>query len=93
MRIFEEFFALACKKSKDGAIAIGILLASNSRIDRILAEAAERVVLEVGRRRSVFRVLKATDDPCASFALRSSTGKDVTRSAFKILIGNVGFEE
>jgi hypothetical protein len=49
MRIFHWLFAFPCEECKDGAIGLGGLLASNSGIDRIFAEAAEGVVLEVGR--------------------------------------------
>jgi hypothetical protein len=89
----KRFLPWRANRAKDGAITFDILLASNNRIDCVLAKTAEGVVLEVGRRRLVFRVLKAPDDTSASLALRSSTRKDVTRSAFEILKGNIGFEE
>jgi len=49
MRIFYRLFAFACEECEDGATEFGSLLASNSCVDRIFAEAAEGVVLEVGR--------------------------------------------
>jgi hypothetical protein len=93
MRIFYQLFAFASKECEDGAVKLGGLLAGDSCVDRIFAEAAEGMVLEVGRGCFVLRVLKATDNACARLALRSSTGKGMAWSTFVILKGNVGFEE
>jgi hypothetical protein len=49
MRIFHRLFAFACEECEDGAAEFGGSLASNGCIDRIFTEAAEGVVLEIGR--------------------------------------------
>jgi len=48
-RIFHWLFAFACEECEDGAAELGGLLASNSCVDCIFTEAAEGVVLEIGR--------------------------------------------
>jgi hypothetical protein len=93
MRIFHWLFAFACEEREDGAAKLWGLLASNSCVDRIFAEAAEGVVLEIGRGCFVLRVLKATDNACSCLALRSGTGEDMAWATFIILKGNIGFEE
>jgi hypothetical protein len=93
MRIFYRLFAFACEECEDGATKFGSLLASNSCVYCIFAEAAEGMVLEVGRGRFILRVLKAADNTVACLALRGGTGKYMARSIFMIPEGNVGFEE
>jgi hypothetical protein len=93
MQIFYRLFAFVCEECEDGATEFGSLLASNSCVDRIFAEAAEGVVFEVGRGWYVLQVLKAADNTSTCLALWGSTGENMARLIFMILEGNVGFEE
>jgi hypothetical protein len=54
VRIFHWLFAFACEECEDRAGELGSLLACDTCIDCIFAEAAEGVVLEVGRGGFVF---------------------------------------
>ena len=81
------------EESKDGAIEVGGLLASNSCIHGIYTKAAESMVLEVGRGCFVLQVLKAMDNASAHLALWSSTGKEMAWLTFIKLEGDIGFEE
>lgn len=88
-----RLFPLASEKGEDGAIACKGFLASDSIIDSILAKTAKGVMLQIGSRRFILRVLKATNATCAYFALGSGTSEKVAGSIVVVLKGNVGLEE
>jgi hypothetical protein len=93
MCILDRWFAVAGEEGEDGAVAREVLLASNSGIDCIFAEAADSVMLEVSRRRFVLRVLEATNTTNTQLAPRRGTGEKMAQSSFMVLNSNVGLEE
>lgn len=86
-------FTFASKQGENRTIACGRLLASDSGIDCVFTEAADGVMLEVGSRRFVLRILEATHATRTYFAFGGSASEKVAGSILVDLEGDIRFEK
>lgn len=86
-------FTLPRECCKDGTRRSAALDAFQGIVDRLLAEAPDRVMLEIGGGRFILRVLKATHALQGALAPGSSTLKEVTEAIIVVLNEDVLLEE
>lgn len=77
MGIMNRLLALVSKEGKDRGTWFNPGLATNRIIDSLFTEASDRMVLEIGCRRSIHRVLEAAHSTSSGLTFEGSTGKEV----------------